>query len=112
MLARWCAPLLFAAPIVCSAQEERCTQLRTLIGSTYDFRPSRLTDAQRKAKSGEMERVWNMVRADSTDLAPCLIAETERPGADPWFVYDAGGLLASFEQSARANTLMLRGCGP
>jgi hypothetical protein len=81
-----------------------------LVASTYDFKPSKLTEAQKKSKSAKMDKVWNLIESHSAQMLPCLIAEMEEPGADSWFLFDAGGLLANLDHSPRANRLILRGC--
>ena len=81
-----------------------------MVRSTYGFKPSKLTEAQQKIKSAEMDKVWNLVETHPTEMLPCLIAEMEEPGADSWFLFDAGGLLADLDHSPRANRLILRGC--
>jgi hypothetical protein len=81
-----------------------------LIKATYNFKPSKLTEAQQKEKSAAMDKVWNLVEAHPAEMVPCLIAEMDEPGADSWFLFDAGGLLAKLDYSAQGNRLILRGC--
>src|SRR5689334_11585137 len=104
------ALLLPIAQVVCMAQGGTCTELRSAVKSTYNFKPSKLTQAQQKSKSAEMDKVWKLVEANSAIMVPCLVAEMEDPSADKWFLFDAGGLLATLDHSARANQLILRGC--
>jgi hypothetical protein len=104
------ALLVIAAQAVCLAQGGACTPLRSAIKSTYDFKPSKLSETQRQAKSAEMDKVWNLVEADPAVLVPCLVSEMEQPRADSWFAFDAGSLLAKLDHSERTNRLILRGC--
>ena len=75
----------------CLAQGGACSDLRSLVKSTYKFKPSKLTDAQRKNKSAEMDKVWNLVEAHPAEMLPCLIAEMEAPAVDTWFLFGPGG---------------------
>jgi hypothetical protein len=102
--------LALLATIFCCAQDTTCANLDSAIQSTYNFKPSKLTDSQRKARAVEMDKVWNLVEASSTKMLPCLVARMEDPNADTWFLYDAGALVASHDHSARTNALVLRGC--
>jgi len=104
------AVLLGFAQMSCFAQGGACAQLHSLVQSTYNFKPSKLTKDQRASKSTAMDKVWNLVGEHPTEMAPCLMAEMEAPDADHWFLFDAGGLLAKNDHSARANRLVLRGC--
>jgi hypothetical protein len=104
------ALLILAARAVCLAQGGACTELHAAVKSTYNFKPSKLTEAQKKGKSAGMDKVWNLVEANPAEMVPCLIAEMDGPAADSWFLFDAGGLLANLDHSARASRLILRGC--
>jgi hypothetical protein len=108
-ISRTALVLLFASG-VCLAQGGTCAELRSAVISTYNFKPSRLTEAERKKKAAEMDVVWNLVGAHPAEMTPCLIALIEEPNADGWFLYDASGLLAKLDHSERANRLILRGC--
>jgi hypothetical protein len=102
--------LVLTAPVVCFAQGSTCADLRSAVKSTYNFKPSKLNEAQQKKKSAEMDKIWNLVEAHPSEMAPCLIAEMEQSGADRWFLFDAGSLLAKLDHSPRTNRLILRGC--
>src|SRR5258708_269889 len=110
MAASRTALLFLAASGFCLAQGVTCSELRSMVKATYNFKPSKLTEAQRKSKSAEMDKVWNLVKGHQAGMLPCLIAEMEGPGADTWFLFDAGSLLATLDHSPRANQLILRGC--
>ena len=99
-----------AAQIVCLGQGVTCAPLQSAVKSTYNFKPSKLSQIEQKKKSAEMDSVWNLVEAKPDVMLPCLIAEMQAPGADSWFVFDAGSLLAKLDHSPRANPLILRGC--
>jgi hypothetical protein len=102
--------LVILARAVCLAQGGACAQLRSAVVATYDFKPSKLTEAQRKKKSEEMDRLWNLVEAHPAETTPCLMGEMEEPDADRWFLFDAGGVLAKLAPSPAADRLILLGC--
>ncbi len=104
------ALLALATRLVCLAQGGACAELHSLVQTTYNFKPSQLRASEQKDKSVEMGRVWNLVHSRPAEMLPCLIGEMERPGADGWFLFDAGSLLGKLEHSARANRLILQGC--
>ena len=104
------ALLALATRLVCLAQGGACAELHALVQTTYNFKPSQLRASEQKDKSVEMDQVWNLVHSRPAEMLPCLIAEMERPGADGWFLFDAGSLLGKLEHSARANRLILQGC--
>src|SRR5437660_12062181 len=104
------ALIVFAARAVCLSQGGACSELRSAVKSTYDFNPSKLTEAQQKKKSAEMNKVWNLVEAHHAEMAPCLMDEMAGLDADRWFLFDAGSLLQQFDHSPRANRMILRGC--
>src|SRR5260370_12576926 len=97
------ALLVLAARVVCLAQGGTCAELHSAVKSTYNFKPSKLTEAQQKKKSAEMDKVWSLVEAHPSEMVPCLIAEMEQTGADRWFIFDAGSLLAKLDHSSRTN---------
>src|SRR5579871_669997 len=99
-----------AAAGVCLAQTNGCADLRGLVQSTYNFKPSRLNEAQKAQKASEMDRVWSLVQSRPAEMLPCLMAQMEEPGADRWFLFDAGALLIRLDRSARSRALLLRGC--
>jgi hypothetical protein len=104
------ALLILGARLVCLAQGGTCSELLSAVKSTYNFKPSKLTKAQQKSKSAEMDNVWKLVEADPVKMVPCLMTEMEDSGADQWFLFDAGNLLATLDHSVRANQLILHGC--
>ena len=85
--------LATAATATLLHQEPSCDDLRRLIQSTYDFKPSELSEARRRFKSDDVGRVWKLVKAHPKVLAPCLRAELERPDANRWFLHDGSDLL-------------------
>lgn len=78
---------------------QNCAELDKLIDTTYGFKPSKLTDAERTAKSAQMDAFWNKVKADQKGLIPCLRTAISSRKADPFFRFDASNLLITLDQS-------------
>ncbi len=89
------------------SQEDKCIGLQKLIDKTYNFKPSKLTDAQQTAKSAEMDVVWNKVKANKEKLVPCLKKEMNKTNANNFFVFDAANLLFSLDKSDNTKKILL-----
>jgi hypothetical protein len=61
----------FQAPVF-AQDKDTCAGFQQTVKSTYNFKPSRLTDSERKSKSAAMDRFWEMVKSDPERLLPCL----------------------------------------
>lgn len=102
--------LLVAAlscPLVCYAQDDSCASLTKAIKRTYTFKPSRINEAEQDAKSSEMDKVWNLVKANPIKLTPCLRAALEDPGANAWFRFDGSNLLVEVDPSSSSKALQV-----
>jgi hypothetical protein len=91
-----------------SAVPADCVEFQKLVDQTYDFKPSKLSDAQQTRKSGEMDVVWNKVKADQKGLKPCLVAALESPSANSFFRFDGATLLLSIDQSDASKKLLIK----
>lgn len=101
--------LLFALPTPTFGQAQNpCGSFQALINATYNFKPSRLSDAEREVKIAAMDRVWNMVRARPRELLPCLRAALEAPNADQWFLFNGSNLLVTVDPSPESKALQVR----
>jgi hypothetical protein len=76
-----------------------------LVKKTYNFKPSRLSDSERNAKSDEMDKVWSAVKADPKVMAPCLRESVEDPQADAWFRIDGSSLLVEADSTPASKAL-------
>jgi hypothetical protein len=85
-----------------------CEEFHRLVTQTYDFKPTKLTEAQRSAKSAEMDKVWQSVKTDKEQLIPCLKAELRADGANKFFLFDGATLLASLEDSDESKRLLIQ----
>ncbi len=83
-----------------------CEEFQRLIDKTYTFKPSKLTPAERTTKSGEMDAVWEKVKADKK-LIPCLKAALLQPTANSFFRFDGSNLLVSLDRTEESKRLLL-----
>jgi hypothetical protein len=97
------AVFLFAAfiwvPGISRAQSSGCDALRASQRATYGFEPLRLSEAERTAKSQEMDRFWEAATALGPDAVPCLQEMLAGNKQDPFFLYDGSALLFRIDKS-------------
>lgn len=74
----------------------------------YSFQPHKLTEAQISAKSGELDRFWESVKANATQTVPLLRQELENPQNPSFFFYDGAKLLLSLSTERADRELVLR----
>jgi len=101
------AAIAFQAPVF-AQDKDTCDGFQQTVKSTYNFKPSRLTDSERKSKSAAMDRFWEMVKADPKRLLPCLRIALQDAGADKWFRFDASNLLVQVDPSPASKTIQVR----
>lgn len=90
------------------AQEQNCLELKKLIDTTYNFKPSKLTEAQKNDKSDKMDIIWEKVKADPEELLPCLRKEINSRPSDGFFKFDASNLLIQLDESAEAKKILIK----
>jgi len=101
--------LIITLPMIAVAQaKESCSSFQTLIKATYNFKPSKLSDAERDAKVAAMDKVWSMAKASPKELLPCLRAALESPNADQWFRFDGSNLLVELDPSPESKAVQVR----
>jgi len=69
ILLLWIA--LGTCPGAASSQASPCDRLNRLVESTYNFKPSKVSTAQREAKAREMDEVWSAVKDPASSPFPC-----------------------------------------
>jgi hypothetical protein len=109
---RWGLWLLFAlgltATLPCALAKDPCAEFGDLVHSTYSFKPSKLSQAERASKSEAMDKVWSTVEANPKAVLPCLRAELSDPKADHWFRFDGSSLLVKLDPSAASKAIQVR----
>lgn len=97
------AALLSAAftfvPGISRAQSSGCDALRSSQHATYGFEPTRLTQAERTAKSQLMDQFWDAATALGPDAIPCVQGMLAANKQDPFFLYDGSALLFRLDKS-------------
>jgi hypothetical protein len=95
-----CALLLFSSlttPVLLRAQDT-CKTVAEAERKTYGFRPSKLSDAERKLKSVAMDSYWNLVKRAGPAGADCLRQLLQKQ-TDGFAVFDEASLLYSLSNS-------------
>lgn len=95
---------LAAAPVFA----QNCGELKKLIDKTYNFKPSKLTEAEKNTKSAEMDVVWNAVKANPKELLPCLREAIDARTNDGFFGFDASNLLIQLDRSDDAKKRLIK----
>jgi hypothetical protein len=85
-----------------------CREFQELVDRTYNFKPSKLSDAERSAKSAEMDKVWERSKSDPFGSLPCLKAALEKPNANSFFLFDGSTLLVTLDASAESKKLLIQ----
>jgi hypothetical protein len=78
-----------------------------MIKETYNFKPRRLNDAERTAKSNAMDSIWEAVETDHATLLPCLRAALADSNADAFFRFDGSNLLVSLNPSRESKLTLI-----
>jgi hypothetical protein len=100
--------ILLSMPAIASLPDATpCSHLRSLIQSTYGFRPSLLDAPTREAKSRQMDAVWKTVEANPGPLVPCLRTILAERSQDSWFLFDGSQLLVSADPSRDSKLTLL-----
>jgi hypothetical protein len=95
-------------PVSLQGQTDQCGSLHRLIKETYTFKPARLSEVERTAKSNSMNAVWSLVKKDRATLLPCLRAALADPKADAFFRFDGSNLLMSLDPSPESKSILVR----
>lgn len=86
----------------------QCDAFNLTIKQTYNFNPARFNDAQRNAKSAELDQFWNQVRQSSAVLVPCLRKALKEDSSPSFFSIDGSMLLVDIDPSAASKALQVR----
>lgn len=102
--------MLFLLTFFCVSHvfPKNCDEFKKLIEKTYNFKPSKLTENEKTAKSSEMDVVWEKVKANPKELLPCLREAISSRTNDSFFKFDASNLLIQSDQSAEAKRILIK----
>jgi hypothetical protein len=81
------------------AQEQGCAELQTLKKSTYNFRPTKLTQQQQLAKEKQIDHFWKIAEAQGEHGISCLQGMLKSESANSFFLFDAASLLLHLDDS-------------
>jgi len=86
----------------------QCDSFNQIIKHTYNFKPANFSDAQRNAKSAELDQFWNQVRQSPAVLVPCLRKALREDTSTSFFSIDGSMLLVDIDPSATSKALQVR----
>lgn len=99
---------MLAIPFVtCGQTEDPCSRFNGIAKATYNFKPSKVSEAARDIKSAEMDKFWKLVKANPRVLLPCLRDALKSPNADKWFRFDGSNLLVSLDPSPESKAIQV-----
>jgi hypothetical protein len=90
------------------AQSGDGATFRAKVLALYSFQPHRLSEAEVHAKSADLDRFWESVKANAAGTLPLLRIELENPQNPTFFFYDGAKLLLSLSNEASDRELALR----
>lgn len=95
-------------PVAARAEDtSACAAFDALVARTYNFDEARLSNAQKLAKEGELNRFWERVRAGKAKFLPCLRSKVSDAGAKPFFRFDGSNLLVELDPSLASKRLQV-----
>ena len=74
--------------------------------AVYDFHPSKVSDADRQAKSKQMDDFWNVLKATPQTTLPLLRGELRDSSNPAFFFFDGSELLLSLSKSREDEELV------
>ncbi len=80
-------------PIACVFAEDPEYLFTKMIKDIYNFKPSNVSDAVRKTKAGEMDRLWSLVESNKGTYLPLLRKELQAQDHNRFFYFDGSMLL-------------------
>ncbi|HVQ38609.1 MAG TPA: hypothetical protein VMS31_13820 [Pyrinomonadaceae bacterium] len=86
----------------------QCDTFNQTIKHTYNFKPANFNDAQRRAKSAELDQFWNQVRESAPVLVPCLRKALRDDTSPSFFSFDGSMLLVDIDPSDASKALQVR----
>ena len=104
--------LVFAFVFYAAGQTTNsCEDFQNLVKATYNFKPSKLSAAERNTKSAAMDKVWEQVKANPVLFTPCLRELLVSPDANSWFLFDGSCLLVEVNPSKTSKQIEVDNLG-
>jgi len=86
----------------------QCDSFNQTIKQTYNFKPANLNDAQRSARSADLDQFWNQVRQSPALLIPCLRKALREDTSPSFFSIDGSMLLVNVDPSDASKALQVK----
>ena len=99
--------IVFMAACLENGRASQCDNLQRLVKETYNFKPAKLSEAERGSKSAAMDRVWEFVKNDQAAQLPCLREALMDSHADLFFRFDGSNLLVSLDSSRESKVTLI-----
>lgn len=101
--------LLLSILSVNTQAQDLCAKLAKLKQECYGFKPEKLSDSEREAKSAQLDKFWDLAKSDKQLSAPCLREMIIAENNDPYFCFDASSLLLSIDEGKESLEAVLAG---
>ena len=88
--------------------QSACQGFTTRVRATYGFRPSQLSDQERRVHAAALDTFWNAVQANRQALLPCLRTSLTTPPDSGLFLVDGSNLLLTLDSSPAAKAIQVR----
>ena len=76
--------------------------------ATYGFRPSKLSEAEQKGRTQDMDRFWAFAQGHPGEAVPCLRQMLAEPRAGSYLPVDGAALLVKLDPSPSSKALQAR----
>jgi hypothetical protein len=86
----------------------QCESFNQTIKRTYNFKPVNFNEAQRSAKSAELDQFWTQVRQSPAVLVPCLRQALRDDTSASFFSIDGSMLLVDIDPSQASKALQVK----
>jgi hypothetical protein len=99
VMRRVAVALGFVHALAASSAAATCDDLEAAKRTTYGFRPSQLSEEERKAKIRTLDAFWASVKTRGPEGVVCLRSMINADSSDGYFAFNAASLLASLDRS-------------
>lgn len=92
-----------------SFSQSLCEKLAKAKKEYYGFKPNSLKGEQVQAKSADLDKFWELAKADPEKSLPCLKEMILSENNDPYFCFDASTLILSIDKKEQYLDVVLQG---
>jgi hypothetical protein len=87
----------------------QCAKLLEAKLKTYGFHPSKLSAAEQKTKSAQLDHFGDLVKAEGPNGLECLARLIADEKSDTYFLFDAASILVTLDKSGGSDTAIVSG---